>query len=190
MTENKVRFGIKKAYYSIITEGADDTFTYATPLPLPGATALTLTPKGELTEFYADDILYYTADTNQGYDTVLTLANIPESFREKVLGEELDEVDKVLIERNTAKSQKIAFLFEFAGDKKATRHLLYNCTVRRPGISSTTKTTTQEPGTTELNLTAGPRPKDGKIKVSTVALTPPEIYDAWYSKVYEKTPAV
>ncbi|WP_163102253.1 major tail protein [Peribacillus alkalitolerans] len=189
MAENKVQFGLKNAHYAVVTEGVDGSYTYGSPVKFPGATALTLEPKGETTDFYADDILYYSASTNQGYDATLTVAAITEAFRTDVLGEILDATDKVLTEKNTAKPKKIALLFEFDGDVKATRHALYSCFVSRPGISGGTKTTSAEPGTTELTLIAGPRPEDGIVKVSTTAGTTAGIYDAWYSAVYEKAGA-
>jgi phi13 family phage major tail protein len=190
MPENKVIFGFKNAYYSVITEGTDGTHTYATPVRLPGAVSLTITPKGEQADFYADDILYYTASSNQGYDAAFTVAKITDTFRTDVLGEELHSVDKVLSEKSSAKPKKIALLFEFDGDVKATRHVLYNCTVSRPAIGSTTKNTTAEPGTTELTLVAAPRPEDELVKVSTTPDTTAAVYDAWYSAVYETPPAI
>jgi phi13 family phage major tail protein len=190
MPENKVTFGLKSAHAAIITEETDGSYTYAPPKALPGATELTLEPRGEQSDFYADNILYYTTSSNQGYDTTLTIANIPEWFKTEVLGEILDETDKVLKEVNTAKPKKIAFLFEFDGDVKATRHALLSCSVSRPGLSGSTKTETAEPGTTELSLVAGPRPTDGLVKVSTTADTPAAVYDSWYTNVYEKTPTV
>jgi phi13 family phage major tail protein len=114
------------------------------------------------------------------------VANIPETFRTEVLGEILDSTDKVLTELNTAKPKKIALLFEFDGDAKAIRHVLYSCAVTRPGIGGNTKTTSAEPGTTELSLVAGPRPEDGVVKVSTTVDTPANVYSAWYTTVYEK----
>lgn len=190
MPENKVVFGLKNAYYALITEGANGTYTYGTPERLPGATELTLEPKGEQTDFYADDVLYYTTSSNQGYDTTLTIANIPDKFRTDVLGEVLDATDKVLTEKSTAKPKKIAFLFEFDGDVKATRHALYNCSVSRPGASGSTKNESAEPGTTELTLVAAPRPSDGVVKRSTTAETTASIYNAWYTQVYDPAPAV
>jgi phi13 family phage major tail protein len=183
--ENKVQFGIKKAHYAVINENSDGTYTYDTPVPYPGITTLTLEPKGEQTDFYADDTLYYTASSNQGYDATLTVAVITEKFRIDVLGETLDATDKVLSEKSHAKPKKIALLFEFDGDVKATRHVLYNCTVSRPGLSGSTKTTSAEPGTTELKLIAAPRPSDGIVKRSTTTETPASVYDTWYSAVYE-----
>ncbi|KON86610.1 phage tail protein [Sporosarcina globispora] len=186
MAENKVVFGLKNAHYAVITEGVDGTYTYATPVKLPGSTELTLEPKGEQTDFYADDILYFTTSSNQGYDATLTVANITEKFRTDVLGEVLDATDKVLTENNTAKPKKIALLFEFDGDVKAIRHVLYNCSVSRPGLASATKTESSEPGTSELTLVAAPRPEDGVVKRSTTAETTAAVYDAWYTTVYEK----
>lgn len=190
MPENKVVFGLKNAHYAVITEGVDGAYTYGVPTRFPGATSLALAPKGESTDFYADDVLYHTASTNQGYDTTFTVANITEAFRTEVLGEVLDEIDKVLTEVNTAKSKRIALMFEFDGDVKAVRHVLYNCSVARPGIAGNTKTTSSEPGTTELTLIAGPRPSDGKVKTSTTADTPTAIYDAWFTDVYSKVVGV
>lgn len=187
MPENKVVFGLKNAYAAVITEGVDGTYTYDAPKRLPGATELGLEPKGEQTDFYADDTLYYTTSSNQGYDTTLTIATIPEWFKIEVLGEELHATDKVLTEKNTAKPKKIAFLFEFDGDVKATRHVLYSCSVSRNGISGSTKTESAEPGTTELTLVAAPRPKDGVVKRSTTGETTAVVYDAWFTAVYEPT---
>jgi phi13 family phage major tail protein len=184
MPENKVVFGLKNAHYSIITEGADGTFTYAVPVPLEGAVEISLEPRGETSDFYADDVLYYTTVSNQGYETTLTVANISRDFRTTVLGEALETTDSVLTESSFSKSSRIAFLFEFDGDVKATRHVLYNCTVTRPSMTSATKTETAEPQTQELSLISAPRPYDGIVKRSTTGDTPDNVYTAWYDAVY------
>ena len=84
-TENRVVFGLKNLHYSIITEGVDGTYTYATPVAIAGLTSLELSTKGAQEDFYADDVLYYTTVTNQGYDAKLTVANITRDFRIDVL---------------------------------------------------------------------------------------------------------
>ena len=73
--------------------------TYGEPIPIPGAINLVLDPRGEMTEFYADNILYYSASNNQGYDGTLTIANIPEQFAIDALGEEKDSIDLVITEK-------------------------------------------------------------------------------------------
>lgn len=183
---NKVVFGLKNAHFAPY-EIIDGEIVYDAPIPLPGSVELSLEPRGEMVEFYADDILYYSAANNQGYDGTLTIANIPEEFLIKALGEQLDEQDGVLTESTTDKGKPFALLFEFDGDVKAVRHVLYNCTANRPTIASSTKTDTVEPNTNELTFVASPRPTDYRVKTKTTENTPQSIYDAWYDAVYEKT---
>src|SRR4051812_9994275 len=184
MPENKVIFGLKNAHYSVVTENADGTFTYGVPVALKGSTELALDPKGDTNDFYADDVLYYTTVSNQGYEATLTVANVTRAFRVDVLNETLDATDSVLTENSNNKPNKIAFMFEFDGDQRATRHVLYNCTVNRSGMSSATKTESAEPQTQELTLIAAPRSYDGIVKRSTTSDTPDAVYDAWYTAVY------
>lgn len=183
--ENKVVFGLKNVHYSVISEDETGKITYAKPGKLPGAVEMKLEPKGEQSDFFADDGNYFTESSNQGYEGTLNIANITEAFRTEVLGEILDEVDKVLTEVSNAKIKKIALMFEFDGDQKATRHLLYNVSVARPSIGSSTKSDKTEPTTTELKFVASQHPLFN-VKTSTTVGTPAGIYDAWYTKVYEK----
>ena len=186
MAENKVQFGIKNVHYAVATEAADGSLTYTKPVPFPGATALNLDPKGEQSDFYADDRVYYTSSTNSGYEGSLTVANLLQAFRVDVLGDELS-ANGVLTETSNAKPKKIALLFEFDGDVKATRHALYNVTVSRPGMSGETKTETSEPGTQELSFVAAPT-VEGVVKRSTTGETEAAVYNAWYTTVF--TPEV
>lgn len=190
MPENKVTFGLKNVHYATYTE-LNGVITFDAPIPLKGGVSLTTEPRGELVEFYADDMLYYSASNNQGYNGTLSIANIPESFLIDALGEELDETDKVIHELSDAKGQPFALLFEFDGDVKAVRHVMYNCTANRPNISSSTKTNTAQPNTNELTFVASPMVIDGKryVKTKTSATTPAAIYDAWYQGVYKKAPS-
>jgi phi13 family phage major tail protein len=185
MAENKVIFGLKNAHYAVITENADGTFTYGTPVALEGSTELSFDAKGGTNDFYADDVLYFTTVTNQGYEGKLSIANISRQFRIDVLGETLDATDNILTENSYNRPNQIAFLFEFDGDQKATRHVLYNCTVTRPSFGSATKTESAEVKAQELSMVAAPRPYDGLVKRSTTSDTPDTTYDAWYATVYD-----
>lgn len=185
MPENKVTFGLKNVHYATFTEVAG-VITYDTPKPIPGGVELSLEPRGDMVEFYADDMLYYSAPNNQGYDGTLSIANIPDSYSEEVLGEVKDETDLVLTEKADAKPKPFALMFEFDGDVKATRHVLYNCTANRPTVASSTKSDSVEPNANELTFVSSPRSTDRAVKTKTTVSTPAAIYDAWYTKVYEK----
>ena len=113
------------------------------------------------------------------------MALLPESFRTDVLGEELDG-KKVLIENADAKQAAFALLFEFDGDEKAIRHVLYNCSATRPSVESQTKEESIEPVTETLTISATPLP-DGRIKAKTGDTTDEATYGGWYDKVYETT---
>ena len=184
--ENKVKYGLKNVHYALATEGADGKFTYATPVRYPGAVSLSLEPRGETSEFYADDRVYYATSVNNGYEGTYEAAELPLDFKVDVLGDQLDALSGVLTETANAKPKTIALLFEFDGDVKSTRHALYNVTVARPSTSSSTKTETTEPTTQELSFIAAPT-IDGVVKRNTTGTTPAEVYEAWFTEVFEPT---
>lgn len=188
---NKVNFGLKNTHYATFTyDGTTGTITYDTPVPIPGAVELSLEPRGEMVEFYADDVLYYSSGNNQGYEGTLSIALVPEQFAIDALGEEQDETDMVLTEKVTLKGKPFALLFEFDGDEKAVRHVLYNCAANRPTITGATKTDTVEVQPNELTFIASPRSTDGAVKTKTTETTTSTVYDAWYTAVYEKSQGV
>ena len=185
--ENKVEFGLRNCYYAVVTVEESGKITYGAPKKLPGAVSITFDKSGDLIRFKADDIDYYTNANNQGYEGTLTLARVPEEFRTEVLKEKKTEKG-VLIENSDAQTANIALMFEFQGDVKATRHLLYYCSVNRPSVGSTTKDS-GDPNTTELAMVASPRPSDNLVKASTSAGVDEETYNSWYTKVYEEAGA-
>lgn len=185
--ENKVEFGLRNCYYAVVTVDESGKITYGAPKKLPGAVSITFDKSGDLIRFKADDIDYYTNANNQGYEGALTLARVPEDFRTEVLKEKKTEKG-VLIENSDAQTANIALMFEFQGDVKATRHLLYYCSVNRPSVGSTTKDS-GDPNTTELAVVASPRPSDNLVKASTSAGVDEETYNSWYTKVYEEAAA-
>jgi phi13 family phage major tail protein len=185
----KVLFGLKNVHYATYTE-LDGVITYDTPIAIPGAVELSLEPRGDMTEFYADDMLYYAASNNQGYDGTFSVAMIPEQFAIDALGEEKHETDMTLVEKANAKGKNFALMFEFDSDVKAIRHVLYNCSANRPTVSSSTKTDSVEPAPNELTFVASPRSTDLAVKLKTTDNTPELVYDAWYDAVHEPTPVV
>lgn len=122
--------------------------------------------EGDSSPFYADGIVYFRSVSNNGYSGDLEIALIPEWFRTEILKEELDKNGVLVENSNIAETEKFALLFEFDGDAKCIRHVLYNCSASRPSIESETKEDTIEPGTETLSLTADPR-EDGLVKSRT-----------------------
>ena len=183
---NKVKYNLKNVHAAKLTESVVDgavKYTYAAPQAIPGAVSISLDAEGDSSPFYADGIVYFRSVANNGYSGELEIALIPEWFRTDILQETLDS-NGVLVEKSDqAESVKFALLFEFDGDVRAIRHVMYNCTAARPSIESETKEDTIEPGTEKLSLTADPR-EDGLVKSRTGDTTSGETYQNWYKSVY------
>ena len=183
---NKVKYNLKNVHAAKLTESVVEgvtNYSYATPQAIPGAVSITLDAEGDSSPFYADGIVYFRTYANNGYSGDLEIALIPEWFRTEILKETLD-TNGVLVEKaDNTESVKFALLFEFDGDERAIRHVMYNCSASRPSIESSTKEETIEPGTETLSLTADPR-EDGLVKSRTGDTTSAETYANWYDEVY------
>lgn len=188
MPENKVQFNLKNVHYSLVTETVSagvTSYSYATPVAIPGAVTLTLDPVGDVTPFYADGLTYYQAVSNGGYSGDLEMARFPDKMLQEVWGFGLGTTSKVLTENASAQPKPFALLYQIDGDSSEQLYCLYNCTGTRPGIGSTTKTETTEPQTQSSSITAAPR-ADGKVLARTTADTPTSTSGSWFTTVFEE----
>ena len=186
-TSNKVKFGLKNCYYAIATLAADGTVTYGTPVAMPGAVSLSLDAEGDNDPFYADDSVYYMVSNNNGYSGDFELALIPESFLTDVM-HETEDANGVIVENKDVEPEHFALLFEFSGDQRKIRHCMYYCSATRPSVTGSTKEDSTEVQTEALSLTVSPLPS-GIVKVKTGTNTTDEVYNGWYSAVYEPSAA-
>ena len=182
----KVKYNLKNVHAAKLTKDSEDRFIYATPQAIPGAVSISLEAEGDSSPFYADGIVYFRSTANNGYSGDLEIALIPEWFRTEILKEELDAKGVLVEKSNITETEKFALLFEFDGDVRGIRHVLYNCSASRPSIESETKEDTIEPGTETLSLTADPR-EDGLVKSRTGDTTDDGTYASWYETVYVPT---
>jgi phi13 family phage major tail protein len=180
--KNKVKYNLKNVHYALQTIDESGNVSYGTPVAISGAVSIGLDANGEPSNFYADGYAYYTISNNMGYEGDLEIAMVPESFRVDVLKEKLDD-NKVLIEDANVETANFALLFEFDGDVKKIRHVLYNCAASRPSIESQTNEDEIEVQTETLSLTATPL-ANGYVKAKTGDDTTDTIYQNWYNEVY------
>ena len=154
MANNKVKYGLKNVYYAVATiDEATNTATYGTPKRWLGGVNLSLDQEGDTTKFRADNIDYWVGTSNNGYSGDLESALIPDTFKVDVLGE-IEDSAGVFVEDSGAKTVHFALMFQFEGDAKATRYVLYNCTATRPSVSGATTEETIEPQTETVTITA------------------------------------
>lgn len=186
--KNKVKYGLKNVYYAVATIAANGAATFGTPVAIPGAVSLSLEAEGEITPFRADNIDYWTSSSNNGYSGDLEVALVPESFKTDVLNMVKDNKG-VIYETTDGNPTHFALLFQFEGDVKATKHVMYNCVATRPTVGGeTTPTGGIEPQTETLEITAASiyvasLDKD-IVKASTTEDGDATTYNGWTSAVY------
>ena len=91
----------------------------------------------------------------------------------------------MLAENANVELEHFAFLFEFDGDQRHIRHVLYNCVASRPSIEGETNEDSKEVKTDTLNLQATPL-ANGYVKAKTGTNTTDDVYNKWYDAVYER----
>lgn len=193
MAENRVKYGLCNVYYALATLNNDGTATYSTPKRWAGAVSLSLEPQGDQTIFRADNINYWVGQSNNGYQGDFEIARIIDDFRKDVLGDIVDG-NGAIVENADAQPKPFALLFQFDGDQKNVRHVMYNCTVSRPTVAGQTTEETIEPQTETVTITGS------TVWIPTLQINAPKSsveqgttqYDNWFNEVYipTSTPSV
>ena len=185
MSSNKVKFGLSNVHIAKITE-TNGAITYGTPFAMPGAVSLNADPEGDTTPFYADNIKYYIATSNQGYTGDLEIAMTPDEFLTQILGQVAD-TNGALFESADDVNARFALMGEIDGDAKKRRFVYFDCTATRPSAEMNTNEESKEPQTDTISITMSPRTTDKAIKA---VIEPTEdnqaVYDTFFTKVYEK----
>lgn len=186
MSENKVRFNLKNVHYAVLTNAA--TPAWSTPVAVPGAVSLDLSAEGDVSNFYADGIVYYRSVANNGYSGSLEMARISDAMLKDIWGDTLGSTSKVLTENANVEPKSFALLYQIDGDADEEYYVLYNVGGQRPNIGSQTNEATKEPRTQTVDITAIPLPS-GAVMARTTADTPSATKSGWFSSVYVEAAA-
>lgn len=182
---NKILYGIEQCYVAVLTE-TEDGITYGKPFPIKGARALNIDPQGDLTKIYADNIAFYKANSNQGYEGDLVLLITPEEFLTQILGQTKDK-NGAILENADDKTARFALMFQGKGDKKERRWVFYDCIATRPSRENNTQEESIEAGEETMTITMSPRTSDKMVKAyMEPSETNKQLYDTFFTKVYEK----
>lgn len=181
---NKVKFGLSNVHYALITDNGG-TISYGTPIALNGAVNLSLDASGDQTDFYADNITYFSTYANQGYSGSLEVAMLDDTFLTTILGLTTD-TNGALVEDSSVTPKEFALGFQIQGDDKNRKVWLYRCTCARPSVNAETKTETIEPNTDTLDLTVMPRLSDNLVKIQmTESASNTTAFSSFFESVYE-----
>lgn len=188
MADNgKVRFGLSKLYYAVLTEGP--TNAWATPVAIPGAVSMDISDNGNANTFYADNIAYYKSIINNGYTGSLEVAQIPDQMLADVWGFTVN-TDGVLVEKTGVQPKPFALLFKVDTDNVEELNIFYKVTpTSKPASSPATTEDSVTPFTTsfdfEVNpLVTGAAAELDLIKAKTTPTTTSTITAGWFSSVY------
>ena len=155
----KVRFGISDVYYSkmtVATVSGVETVTYASPVAIKGAVSLTLDVEGDTNNFYADNGIYASFDSNNGFTGTLTIADVPESVYTDLLGYYKDSTTSLLTELADATEVYFGLMCNVSSNEDPIGFKLYKCSLSRPSFAANTTTESIDPDTQELALTVMP----------------------------------
>lgn len=189
-----VRFGLKNAYYAKWDASAGK---YLAPVKAPGIVAISLSPEGESTTFYADDKPYFNITANGGYTGSIEIANVTDEMYTDLLGY-VKDANGALIEDAAAQPAPFALLFEVDSNIEPARFVLYNVTIARPSEERKTKESTVDVNTLTMDLTAIPRTMaygadgttidavKGHLALTTQSKT---AYEGFFKEVYLPTKA-
>lgn len=186
---NKIKYGIKNCYYAKATISTSGAATYATPVALPGAVSLSLDAQGDTNKFFADNIVYFTSVSNNGYEGDLELAKVPDSFLKDIMGY-IEDGAGALVEDANATPAHFALIGQFEGDAHAKRFVLYNCVAARPSLSGSTKEESIEPQTESISITATTvynSVLDTDVVKASVSESTTGAYTTWLTTVYQTT---
>lgn len=180
--ENKIRYGLKNVYAALVDESDPTSIVYGTPHRIYGAVTWTGKSKFERTAIAADDDPEYAViEDNQGYDGELELEILDDFIQKDVLGMVTDK-NGVLVETANMKTTPVALMFEFDGDVKKTRHVLYRCRVSKPDEESSTRGEKVENKTTKLTISCTAAKDTEYIKACAKQGQTP--YESWFKEVY------
>lgn len=184
---NKVEYGLSNLYFAPLEKNtATDgtvTYTYGNPVLLVGAQSITMESQSSQTPYYADNTIYFNPTTNNGYTGELTFIKLTDQIRTIIFKEEKDETTGLLVELADVLPAEGALLFQCLGDKKNTRHVLYDCTFGRGSGQINTKGDTIEPTTTTITYSALPMEYDGKQITKSKVNESDAAYDDFFKSV-------
>lgn len=123
---NKVEFGISQLHVGTYTEN-NGTVTLGTPYAQKGAVSFSPEEQSELSNFYADNIAYWSQYTGGTLEGDLEVAMFDDDFKTQFLGyKRLTNGGLAVVKGTTKPSVYIAFQVE--GDAESRRVILYNAT--------------------------------------------------------------
>lgn len=148
---NKVEFGISNLHVGTYTDN-NGTVTLGTPYAQKGAVSFSPEEQSEATNFYADNIIYWSGYSGGTFEGDLEVAKYDDAFKKQFLGyKELTNGGLANVKGATKPNVYIAF--EVQGDAEARRIIMYNCSLGGITREYNTIEENKEPTTETISVT-------------------------------------
>lgn len=173
---NKVEFGISNLHVGTYTEN-NGTVTLGTPYHQEGARSFSPEEQSEATNFYADNIIYWSGYSGGTFEGDLEVAKFDDAFKTQFLGYKALKNGGLANVKNATKPN-VYIAFEVDGDVEKRRIIMYNCSLGGITREYNTIEENKEPTTETLAVTVT---GDNNTGVSMAAFTPD---DAGYNTLF------
>ena len=179
-TRNKIVFGVSNLHFCTY-EVNNGTVSLGTPFHVPGTVNISLDAESEESKFYADNVIYWSGYSDNGYSGEIENALFPDEFKTQFMNYiQLD--DGGLAQIKGMQNKAVAMMFQIEGDVEARRGILYNVSLGHISREHATVEDTIEPQTATLPFTVNGDNETGIIRVAygedtavynTIFTTPP-----------------
>lgn len=177
---NKVEFGISNLIIGTYTD-TNGTVTLGTPYHQKGAVSLSLEPEGDSNEFYADNMIYWSGFSDNGFSGSLEVARFDTDAKKDFFGYAETAGGGIAAIKGATKPP-VYIAFQTEGDAEARRVIIYNVTLSGINREFNTIEDSKEPVTESCDITVvGDNTtgitvasyKPGDSAYSTLFTTPP-----------------
>ena len=149
---NKVEFGISNLHVGTYTDDGEGTVTLGTPYHQKGAVSFSPEEQSEASNFYADNIVYWSGYSGGTFEGDLEVAKFDDDFKKSFLGYK-ELTDGGLANVKGATKPNVYIAFEVEGDAEARRIIMFNCALGGITREYNTIEESKEPTTETIAVT-------------------------------------
>ena len=149
---NKVEFGISQLHVGTYTVDDEGTVTLGSPYHQKGAVSFSPEEQSELTQFYADNIVYWSAYSGGSFEGDLEVALFDDKFKTDFLGYKTTVDGGLAVVKNPVKPN-VYIAFQVEGDAESRRVILYNASLGAIRREHNTIEEQKEPATETIAVT-------------------------------------
>ena len=148
---NKVEFGISNLHVGTYTDN-NGTVVLGSPYHQKGAVSFSPEEQSEATNFYADNIVYWSGYSGGTFEGDLEVAKFDDDFKKQFLGYKVLTDGGLANVKGTVKPN-VYIAFEVEGDAEKRRIIMFNCSLGGITREYNTIEEEKEPTTETLNVT-------------------------------------